>query len=180
MSADQQRLLGEGGAIQLRAARVGDEERLAVLESSIFDGDDPWSAASFRSELSRPGTFYVVAELAASHELSGRLVVPPLAGYFGLAVLGVAGDYEVEVHTVGVDPALQGRGLGNAMMEEMVAFARRLDAPMFLEVRTDNEPAIGLYRKWGFEITGLRRNYYQQSGADAFTMTLVRENFSNG
>ncbi|EUA92009.1 putative ribosomal-protein-alanine acetyltransferase, RimI [Mycobacterium ulcerans str. Harvey] len=41
---------------------------------------------------------------------------------------------------------------------------------VFLEVRTDNEPAIALYRSVGFEQVGLRRRYYRVSGADAYTM----------
>ena len=39
-----------------------------------------------------------------------------------------------------------------------------------LEVRTDNEPAIQLYRSVGFTEVGLRRRYYRVSGADAYTM----------
>ncbi len=51
-------------------------------------------------------------------------------------------------------------------------------APVFLEVRTDNAPAIALYVAHGFEKIGLRRRYYQPSGADAYTMArpAVREN----
>ena len=41
---------------------------------------------------------------------------------------------------------------------------------MFLEVRIDNTPAIELYNREGFVVVGTRRNYYQPSGADAFTM----------
>jgi ribosomal-protein-alanine N-acetyltransferase len=41
---------------------------------------------------------------------------------------------------------------------------------VYLEVRTDNEQAIGLYEAHGFRRIGLRRRYYQPSGADAYTM----------
>jgi len=43
-------------------------------------------------------------------------------------------------------------------------------APAYLEVRTDNTAAIALYQAHGFERLGLRKNYYQPSGADAYTM----------
>ena len=46
---------------------------------------------------------------------------------------------------------------------------RSLGAVTFLEVRTDNVPALALYRSEGFEVVGTRRRYYA-SGADAFTM----------
>lgn len=41
---------------------------------------------------------------------------------------------------------------------------------VFLEVRTDNEPAIALYTSLGFTKMGVRKRYYQASGADAYTM----------
>jgi ribosomal-protein-alanine N-acetyltransferase len=41
---------------------------------------------------------------------------------------------------------------------------------VFLEVRTDNEPAITLYRGLGFVTVGVRKRYYRASGADAYTM----------
>ena len=45
---------------------------------------------------------------------------------------------------------------------------------MLLEVRTDNEAAIGLYESEGFVRLGVRRRYYQPSGADAYTMARPR------
>ncbi len=43
-------------------------------------------------------------------------------------------------------------------------------AEVFLEVRTDNDVAIDMYRRNGFAQIGLRKRYYQPSGADAYTM----------
>jgi [ribosomal protein S18]-alanine N-acetyltransferase len=45
-----------------------------------------------------------------------------------------------------------------------------LHAAVFLEVRTDNEPARTLYESEGFTVVGLRKHYYRPSGADAHTM----------
>jgi ribosomal-protein-alanine N-acetyltransferase len=72
------------------------------------------------------------------------------------------------VHTIGVDPAYQGQGIGRRMLAELLNFADR--GVVFLEVRTDNEAALALYRSMGFEQVGLRRRYYRVSGADAYTM----------
>ena len=56
------------------------------------------------------------------------------------------------------------------MLRALLARADEHRATTFLEVRTDNDTAIGLYRAHGFEIVGLRKRYYQPSGADAHTM----------
>ena len=91
-----------------------------------------------------------------------------LIGYAGLALTGR--PPEAEVHTIGVDPDHQRRGVGRALLLRLLSRADEQRATTFLEVRTDNEPAIEMYRAHGFEIVGLRRRYYQPSGADAHTM----------
>jgi len=55
------------------------------------------------------------------------------------------------------------------MMTRLLDFGGT-DSVVYLEVRTDNTPAIGLYSSFGFVTVGLRKRYYQSSGADAFTM----------
>ena len=56
------------------------------------------------------------------------------------------------------------------MLRALLEIADSLAAPVFLEVRTDNAVAIGMYERHGFRRLGLRRGYYQPSGADAYTM----------
>ena len=41
---------------------------------------------------------------------------------------------------------------------------------VYLEVRTQNAPAIALYEKNGFIRTGLRKRFYQNPPDDAITM----------
>ena len=39
-----------------------------------------------------------------------------------------------------------------------------------LEVRMSNEPAQAMYRRFGFEVEGVRKNYYAESNEDALIM----------
>ena len=64
-----------------------------------------------------------------------------------------------------------GLGIGSALLEALITEAARRDCTwVFLEVRTDNSRAQRLYRRYGFTEIGIRRGYYQPSGADALVM----------
>ncbi|CAM4131483.1 ribosomal-protein-alanine N-acetyltransferase [Mycobacterium basiliense] len=143
--------------VTIGALTRADAQRCADLEAQLFDGDDPWPVVAFERELASARNHYVGARTAAL-----------LVGYAGISRLGRSAPYEYEVHTIGVDPAYQGRGIGRRLLGELLEFAD--GGVVFLEVRTDNEPAIALYRSAGFEQVGLRRRYYRISGADAYTM----------
>lgn len=129
-----------------------DAPRCTELERLLFAGDDPWHAEVFLQAMDA-GHHYVAAREDGS-----------LIGYAGLARMGA----EAEVHTLAVDPAHQGRGIGRALLRALLDHA--VGAIVFLEVRTDNHSAIKLYRSEGFTVVGTRRGYYRPSGADAFTM----------
>jgi len=144
---------------RLEPLRRNDLARCAELESILFDGDDPWQESAFQ------------AELAAGHHYFGAYADPVgLVGYAGISVQGSRRDAEASVHTIGVDPAWQGKGVGRALLRALLARADEWHAPVYLEVRTDNPTAIGLYEAHGFIRIGVRRRYYWPSGADAYTM----------
>lgn len=143
--------------VTIGALTPADAERCAELEAQLFDGDDPWPASAFNRELASKHNHYVAART------NGTLV-----GYAGISRLGRKPPFEYEVHTIGVDQAYQGQGIGRRLLDELLKFAD--GGVVYLEVRTDNEVAIALYRGRGFEQVGLRRRYYRVSGADAYTM----------
>jgi [ribosomal protein S18]-alanine N-acetyltransferase len=143
--------------VMVGALTPADAARCAELEMQLFDGDDPWPAAAFNRELASAHNHYV-----------GARVGETLVGYAGISRLGRTPPFEYEVHTIGVDTAFQGRGIGRRLLDELLEFAD--GGAVYLEVRTDNAAAIGLYHSVGFTQIGLRRRYYRASGADAYTM----------
>ncbi len=138
--------------------RKRDAARCAELEAQLFDGDDPWPEIAFVRELAAPHNRYIAAR-----------VDDKLVGYAGISRLGRTPPFEYEIHTIGVDPAYQGQGIGRRMMSELLGEPAP-DRTVYLEVRTDNAPAIALYTSLGFVNVAVRKRYYRVSGADAYTM----------
>jgi ribosomal-protein-alanine N-acetyltransferase len=142
------------GTVTLAPLQHADVPRCHEIELELFPGEDPWSENAFHSELDN-GHYYV-----------GAYADNELIGYAGLA----ASEFEASVHTIAVAGHWQGRGVGKKLLRDLLARVDEIGVPVYLEVRTDNEPAIALYLAHGFEHLGLRRRYYQPSGADAYTM----------
>ncbi len=143
--------------VSLRPMRWWDVEALLAHEAALF-GPSAWTAETFWSELAQAESrWYVVAE-----DDTGALV-----GYAGLSVHGA----EADVQTVAVVAAAQRRGVGGRLLSALTTeAARRGASAMLLEVRADNEAAIGLYRRHGFEPIATRRRYYQPEDVDAWVM----------
>ena len=156
--------------MKLRELTPADAPRCAELEKVLFPGETPWSSGVFHQEMAQPFNFYFGVEgaLDPAHEST------VLLGYAGIGMMGPAADPEFEIHTIGVDPAHQGRGIGRALLRGLLAAADAVHATVYLEVRTDNDPARALYESEGFTVVGLRRRYYRPSGADAHTMRRER------
>jgi [ribosomal protein S18]-alanine N-acetyltransferase len=137
--------------------KPSDAARCAELEAQLFDRDDPWTAEVFLRELAAKRNYYVAARTEDK-----------LVGYAGISRLGRRPPYEYEIHTIGVDPAYRGQGIGRELLARLLDYTA--GGTVYLEVRTDNPAAIGLYESAGFENIGLRKRYYRVSGADAYTM----------
>lgn len=82
---------------------------------------------------------------------------------------------EAELLLIGVPPEWRGKGYGTELL-----LAARHDAQLrgadslFLEVREDNNSALGLYRRGGFVAIGRRRDYYRGPGDTKFDAITLR------
>lgn len=165
-------------SVRLRPMRWWDVVRLLPVERALF-GDTAWSAEAFWSELAHPQTrSYLVAETDEDRDDDARDDDARDDGVGGAsAVLGYAGlmvsGADADVQTVAVAAAAQGRGTGALLLRALVAEAAARGATsLLLEVRADNDAAIALYTRHGFEQIAVRRRYYQPADVDALVMRL--------
>jgi len=81
---------------------------------------------------------------------------------------------ELHVLNVATAPEARRRGIGSALVEAALAYATSGGVRLvLLEVRRSNEPAIRLYEKHAFDVTGVRERYYSDNDEDALEMQRV-------
>lgn len=76
---------------------------------------------------------------------------------------------EIDIINIIVDKNHRRKKIGSRLLDYVIK--NNQDKKFILEVKISNEAAINLYKKFGFEIKGIRKGYY--NGVDAITM--VRE-----
>lgn len=123
---------------------------LAALHARCFAVPRPWNEGEF-------------AGLLAS---SGCLLHATDDGF----LLGRVAGGEAELLTLAVDPSARCTGQGRELVGRFLATSAAQGAEAaFLEVASDNDAALALYRATGWTPAGRRRNYYAP-GIDALVM----------
>lgn len=140
--------------MEIRRAVADDAPKISLAENLIFS--DPWSEKSiFSSICSEGGMCYVATsggELCAY--LIGRVIAP-----------------EGEVYRIATLPKFRRRGIAYRLLDYAVKTERGRGLEcLFLEVRSQNVPAVNLYRSYGFRDMGTRKNYYSNPTDDAIVM----------
>ena len=76
------------------------------------------------------------------------------------------------VGNVAVQPELRRRGIGAALLDEMLRQGREKELSFLtLEVRLSNAAAQALYLSRGFDVVGERKNVYERPRENALLMT---------
>jgi len=154
--------------------RLEDIDEVIRIERASFPS--PWSAYSYRYELLyNPVAYYFVVRWQGK----GLWLPNPARWAEELAILGYGGfrliAKEAHICTLAVRPSWRGLGIGELLLAIMLGKAVELGAEVAtLEVRPSNIVAQNLYRKYGFELVGLRRFYYRDTGEDALLMSTER------
>jgi [ribosomal protein S18]-alanine N-acetyltransferase len=138
-----------------RYMKEEDIDQVLVVEHASFA--TPWSREAFYNEINtnRFATYIVLEE------------DQKIIGYCGVWIV----VDEAHVTNVAILPDYRGRKLGQVMMSKLIEIAKDKGAKsMTLEVRVTNYPALALYRKFGFQNGGIRKNYYSDNQEDALVM----------
>ena len=117
-----------------------------IADNLESDFDDFWNYNVFKSELENRNSRYLVAKI--DNEIVGFAGIIPILD-------------EADISNIVVHKNFRNQKIGSSLLESLINLAISLNLrELNLEVRESNFPAIKLYEKYGFEICGFRKKYY--------------------
>lgn len=117
--------------------------QIALLEKECFSS--PWSENAFSEELTNENSHFLVAY---SDKVLGYIGVQEICGEAYITNVAVFNEYR----KFGIGRKLLNTAIENAESRNCIFIT--------LEVRESNKSAISLYESEGFEIAGVRKNFY--------------------
>jgi [ribosomal protein S18]-alanine N-acetyltransferase len=124
-----------------------------ILEIEKMSFREPWKKISFEEEI-------------RDHESFTLLSGEEIAGYIcGWKILD-----EYNITNLAIRPDLYRKGYADLLVSHLINIHKDNCRLIYLEVRESNIAAQNLYRKKGFKIVGIRRNYYLNPEEDAIIM----------
>lgn len=138
----------------IRTMTKDDIDDVYKVEEDCFV--DPWSKEAIRQELKNNLARYIVAEI------DGKVV-----GYVGVWFVLDEGH----ITNVAVHSDYRGKKIGDKLIKDLVELCKENNmSAITLEVRVSNIVAQNLYKKYGFKIGGIRKEYYSDNKEDAMIM----------
>lgn len=126
-----------------------------ILSTSF---DDFWNATTLKEELQCANSHYFVAKYANE-----------IVGFAGIKVI----LKEADIMNVVVKHSHRNQKIGHQLLQQLITFCESLPLDSItLEVNEENLVAIHLYESFGFQIIGLRKNYYQNKNGIIMTKKL--------
>ena len=123
----------------------------------------PWSFRQLEEEMAAPGGQQLLCRSLESGRPAGFLLARIVLD-------------EAEILKLATTREFHRRGVASLLLDAFIKTARdRLLRRIHLELRAANSPALALYEKFAFEMTGRRPNYYTAPIDDALCLTRFLE-----
>ena len=107
--------------------------------------DEFWTPSILKSELESSLSKYIVAKNEDE-----------VVGFAGIIIL----PDDVEITNIVTKKNERKKGIGKLLLDKLIQMAFELKKDISLEVNEENNAAINLYKKAGFEEVGIRKKYY--------------------
>lgn len=141
--------------VQFRLMMLEDIDAICEIEKILFSV--PWSKESFEKELDKSyGLSYVAVK---DNKVVAYIICWLIAN-------------EVHIGNIAVHPDYQRQKIGENLVQKVLSQSENSSWAV-LEVRRSNFKAQALYKKLGFKVFGVRRNYYSDNREDAILMSKI-------
>lgn len=149
-------------AFTIRDYRAADFERLWRIDQLCFPPGIAYSQMELTGFIHRRNAITLVGEVQTpepTDRIAGFVVAHPIRKKYG------------RILTLDVLAQARRSGLATQLMNVVEERLRSLGCTeIYLETAVDNDPAIRLYRKLGYEVLRTLPEYYSSHGLDAFQM----------
>lgn len=141
--------------VLIRFAEKGELKKVSIIESESIK--EPWSKKAIEE-------FYEC-------NINKVLVALSDGEICGYITFSCVLD-EIQIANIAVSNQYRRKKIASKMLDFLMSFATDNSySTITLEVRESNDPARLLYNKFGFEIVGIRKNYYSSPSENAILMT---------
>ena len=138
-----------------------DLEHVLALEAICFT--NPTTREMLRHEVESSDVFHAYVMRQSSTEA-------PRGAIVAFCAVWIIFD-ELHINTLAVHPRWRRQGVASLLLTHVLDDAVRQGAgKATLEVRRSNEGALKLYERFGFEVGGVRKEYYRQPVEDALIL----------
>ncbi len=147
--------------MSIRLATREDVDGIFLVETETFSV--PWSKESIAHDLEdTERTLYLIMEDEEEQ----------IIGYAGAWLVADEG----QITNIAIRPQFRREGYGGVLVRSLLKeIWKRGMTEIFLEVRISNIAALTLYRRLGFTVKGIRKNYYSDPQEDAYIMSLIKD-----
>lgn len=164
-------------AVELRAATQADLLSVYRIEKASFP--QPWPFSAFEGFLGEPGFLVAVAgrpnHVGGETQTASGAIETEVVGYVVADSVPNNGRAIGHIKDLAVAPDRRGNGIGSRLLSRALSALTHDGAGWVkLEVRAGNEPAIALYREFGFELRRRVPRYYAD-GETALVMVRSAE-----
>lgn len=130
-----------------------------ISDVLLSDFDDFWNYEVLKNELTSTNSMYLVAKL-------DNMII----GFAGIKIM----LDEADIMNIVVKKDFRNQGIGGLLLKNLIALSKEQKCNYItLEVMEENYSAIHLYKNFGFEQTGIRKNYYKNKNALIFTKKTI-------
>lgn len=160
--------------------------KIACLEKNAFS--DAWSEDALADALKKDyNALYlafdnqgevVVEQIFCGMDTMGQLekyaldIIHGQTEFIGYLISNFICD-ESELLRVAVDFNYRNMHVGALLMERYLTSKRDYIKNYYLEVRENNKPARHLYEKYGYQVIGIRKNYYKNPTENAVIYSIT-------
>jgi ribosomal-protein-alanine N-acetyltransferase len=156
-------------AFRIRDYRPADFDRLWRIDQLCFPAGIAYTQMELSGFITRRNAITLVAELQCQTPTPDT---PPIGGF--VVAHPVRAKYG-RILTLDILTEARRSGLATSLMMECEQRLRSLGCTdVYLETAVDNEPALRLYRKLGYEILRTLPEYYSSHALDAFPERVLK------